>query len=57
VIPFITERIWEQLNEIVAYRGPASTQAEPLLVKAAWPRARAEWLNRWPTSVSACSRR
>jgi len=40
-IPFVTEEIWSHLNEMVAYRGPGDSPAEPLLVKAAWPQPEA----------------
>ena len=39
IMPFITEAIWQNLNAIVPMRGPGSEAAEPLLIKAAWPRA------------------
>jgi valyl-tRNA synthetase len=38
-IPFITEAIWANLNEVAPVRGPGDQQAEPLLVCAAWPMA------------------
>jgi len=39
VMPFITEAIWKQLNEIVPTRGPGDIAAEELLITAQWPRA------------------
>ncbi|NLF31455.1 MAG: valine--tRNA ligase [Planctomycetes bacterium] len=42
VIPYITEAVWQQLNEVVPLRGLADRPGEPLLVRAAWPRAQAE---------------
>jgi len=44
-VPFITEAIWEQFGSSVPVRGPADTPAEPLLARAAWPRAQAEWVS------------
>ncbi len=44
-LPFITEEIWSQLNALVPYRGPGESQAEDLLVTAAWPQAEAKWIN------------
>jgi valyl-tRNA synthetase len=45
MMPFITEAIWAQLNSEMPYRGPGEAKAEPILAKAAWPRARFEWIN------------
>ncbi|MBN1556506.1 MAG: class I tRNA ligase family protein [Phycisphaerae bacterium] len=42
ICPFITEAIWENLNAHVPARGPANTPAEPMLVRAEWPRADGE---------------
>jgi len=39
VAPFITEAIWQRLNEVSPTRGPGDEQAEPLLAKANWPKA------------------
>jgi len=39
VAPFITEAIWSRLNEAAPHRGPGAGPAEPLLVRAQWPRA------------------
>ncbi|HOD83092.1 MAG: Valine--tRNA ligase [Planctomycetes bacterium ADurb.Bin126] len=39
IAPFITEALWQRLNEIAPVRGPGEEQAEPLLVAAAWPQA------------------
>ena len=39
VAPFITEAIWSRLNEAAPRRGPGDAPAEPLLVRARWPRA------------------
>ena len=44
-IPFITEEIWGQLNAVAPYRGPGDAAAEPLLVRAAWPRAESRWIS------------
>ena len=45
VIPFITESIWAELNDVAPVRGPADQQAEPLLARAAWPMADARAIN------------
>ncbi|MCJ7543776.1 MAG: class I tRNA ligase family protein, partial [Phycisphaerae bacterium] len=45
IIPFITETLWAELNEVAPVRGPADEHAEPLLVRAAWPRADARAIN------------
>ncbi len=39
VAPFITEAIWAKLGEIAPGRGPGDETAEPMLVRAHWPRA------------------
>ncbi len=39
VIPFITEALWAQLNEVAPVRGPADEPAEPMLALARWPLA------------------
>ena len=39
IAPFITEEIWSHLNSAVPRRGPGMEAGEPLLVRAAWPRA------------------
>jgi valyl-tRNA synthetase len=36
IIPFITEAIWERLNEVAPIRGPGSEPAEELLITARW---------------------
>jgi valyl-tRNA synthetase len=36
-IPFVTETLWQRLNDVLPARGPHG-DAEPLLVRAAWPR-------------------
>jgi len=45
ILPFITERIWEHLNAVAPVRGPADSPAEPLLVRAMWPMAQADWIS------------
>jgi valyl-tRNA synthetase len=45
IMPFITEAIWMNLNAIAPVRGLADTQAEPMLISAAWPRADAAAIN------------
>ena len=43
-IPFVTEALWQQLNETVPRRGfDALNEPEPLLVAAAWPKALPGW--------------
>ncbi|MFA6133755.1 MAG: valine--tRNA ligase [Phycisphaerae bacterium] len=39
IAPFITEAIWQRLNDVASVRGPADEQAERMLVTAAWPYA------------------
>ncbi len=39
VVPFITEAVWQRLNEVAPRRGPDNATAEPMLVRAQWPRA------------------
>ncbi len=39
ITPFITEAIWQGLNEVAAVRGPGDEPAEPLLARARWPQA------------------
>ena len=39
VAPYITEAIWQHLNDAAPCRGPGAEPAEPLLVRAAWPQA------------------
>jgi len=41
VAPFITEAIWQKLNEVCPVRGPGDEPAEKLLVTARWPMAEA----------------
>jgi valyl-tRNA synthetase len=45
IIPFITEAVWAQLNEVSPVRGPADQHAEPLLARAVWPLADARAIN------------
>jgi len=46
IMPFITEEIWQQLNELAPQRGLWVTQAaEPVLIKAAWPERIESWQN------------
>ena len=45
ITPFITEAIWQRLNEIAPTRGPGDQSAEPTLVRAAWPQADAARIN------------
>ncbi|MBT3200549.1 MAG: valine--tRNA ligase [Phycisphaerales bacterium] len=45
ICPFITEAIWAQLNELVPMRGPGGSTGEPVLARAAWPRADAAAIN------------
>jgi len=45
IMPFITEAIWQRLNEVSPRRGITGDRAEPLLVKAQWPRADAARLD------------
>ena len=39
IAPFVTEAIWQKLNEAVPMRGPGTEPAEPLLITAQWPYA------------------
>ncbi|MGB2824770.1 MAG: valine--tRNA ligase, partial [Phycisphaerae bacterium] len=39
VAPFITEAIWQHLNQVAPLRGPGDEPAEPMLVTAQWPYA------------------
>ena len=41
VAPFISETLWQKLNETVPARGPAGA-GEPLLARAAWPVPRSQ---------------
>jgi valyl-tRNA synthetase len=43
--PFITEAIWARLNDVAPRRGPGDERAEPMLVRAQWPRADAARIN------------
>jgi valyl-tRNA synthetase len=45
VMPFITEAIWRNLNEIAPNRGRADLPAEPILARAQWPQADAAAIN------------
>ncbi len=45
IMPFATEAIWAQLNDVAPRRGPGDAEAEGMLVSAAWPRARAECIS------------
>ena len=45
LMPFVTEAIWQHLNTAVPRRGVADAQAERLLVTAAWPCAREEFID------------
>jgi valyl-tRNA synthetase len=45
IAPFITESIWQHLNEVAPSRGPAGSAAEKLLITAAWPTANADWID------------
>jgi valyl-tRNA synthetase len=45
VMPFITEAIWSNLDEIAPNRGPTSEPAEPMLVRARWPMADSQLIN------------
>jgi len=38
ICPFITEEIWSRFGEVVPRRGPSDAEAEPLLVRAHWPK-------------------
>ncbi len=37
IAPFVTEAIWQKLNDIAPARGPSPKPPEPLLVRARWP--------------------
>jgi valyl-tRNA synthetase len=39
VAPFVTEAIWQKLNEVSPARGPGDEPAERLLATAEWPKA------------------
>ena len=39
IAPFVTEAIWQRLNEVAPHRGPGDLPAEPMLVGAQWPYA------------------
>ena len=39
IAPFITEAIWQRLNDVAPVRGPGDAPAEPMLVRAQWPQA------------------
>ena len=45
IMPFITEQIWEMLNQAAPNRGPDDSPGEPLLMRAAWPTPRADWMS------------
>ncbi len=45
ICPFITEAIWDNLNQICPLRGPLNSPPEPMLVKAQWPQANAGAIN------------
>ncbi|MCE5324835.1 MAG: valine--tRNA ligase [Planctomycetaceae bacterium] len=45
IIPFITEAIWQNLNDVCPVRGPGAAEAEPLLVRAQWPMADSAAIN------------
>ncbi len=45
VVPFITERIWSQLGEVVPHRGPGDSPAEEMLIRARWPLADAAMID------------
>ncbi len=46
VVPFITEELWQALDELAPRRGIDTALPEsPLLVNAAWPAARPDWLD------------
>ena len=45
IVPFITEQIWSQLNEVVPYRGPGDSPAEDMLIRAQWPLADAAMID------------
>jgi len=39
ITPFITEAIWQRLNQVAPHRGPGDSPGEPQLVRAQWPQA------------------
>jgi valyl-tRNA synthetase len=46
LVPFITEELWDKLGERAPRRGiDAELAASELLVHAAWPQVRAEWID------------
>jgi valyl-tRNA synthetase len=45
VMPYITEEIWQHLNQVVPHRGPGQEPTEPLLIRAEWPRADGEMIS------------
>ena len=45
IAPFVTETIWQHLNEVAPARGPQGAAAEKLLITAAWPTVNAEWID------------
>jgi len=45
VVPFVTETIWQKLNEIVPIRSPTGEAPEPILARARWPQADARLHN------------
>ncbi len=45
IVPFITERIWSQLNEVVPNRGPGDSPAEEMLIRAQWHHADAAMID------------
>ena len=47
VMPYITEKLWERLNETVPQRGAGPIEVQPadLLVKASWPKVDEAWID------------
>jgi valyl-tRNA synthetase len=45
VMPFITEAIWRNLNQVAPNRGRGDLPAEPMLARAQWPHADAAMIN------------
>jgi valyl-tRNA synthetase len=45
VAPFITEAVWQRLNDVSPTRGPGDERAEPLLARANWPKADARMIH------------